>query len=432
MKKQKKNSGITLIALIITIIVLLILVGVSIPLVIGENGVINKAVSANEKTNLAHDIELRQLTMAEAAMNLENMEYIDKNEDKVTIPAGFAASQIEGENTVDDGLVIMDSKGNEFVWIPCDSKTVYEEAGEYSRSGKIGWTSWAYDVDAEGQTDGRYKAKTGWENPLQQIENAKLSIEKYNGFYIARYEAGVPSNASFYVASNEKSDGVEYKYIDSSDGTNIRNVNNLIPVSKKENQVWNFINQKNAKIVSEKMYDTNASVNSYLVDSNAWNHICKNILENIIGKEGLKDSKKWGNYFDNTTTDYGRIKGLFALHEYKTELDLWTYANSYNYKSIFQDMRNTKRVELFTGAVDDFKIYNIYDMAGNVWEWSAEVAKNQPYGEGNKIEQRDYAVIHGGSFNSSGYHSPLQLADGDNHIDTCQVDLGFRVVLYLK
>lgn len=56
--------------------------------------------------------------MLEAATNLENQPYTDKNGDIATIPAGFAVSQVEGENTIDNGLVIIDKKGNEFVYIP--------------------------------------------------------------------------------------------------------------------------------------------------------------------------------------------------------------------------------------------------------------------------------------------------------------------------
>ena len=76
---MEKSKGITLIALIITIIVLLILAGVSISLVVGENGIIGRAVSSSEKTNEAKDEEQRQFAMAEAAMNFENTEYEDEN-----------------------------------------------------------------------------------------------------------------------------------------------------------------------------------------------------------------------------------------------------------------------------------------------------------------------------------------------------------------
>ena len=50
---MKSNKGITLVALVITIIVLLILAGVSISLVVGDNGVLTQAQSASKKTDVA-------------------------------------------------------------------------------------------------------------------------------------------------------------------------------------------------------------------------------------------------------------------------------------------------------------------------------------------------------------------------------------------
>ena len=57
MKKLAKNSGITLIALVITIIVLLILAGVTIMSVTGENGILSRSISAREKTKEAQALE---------------------------------------------------------------------------------------------------------------------------------------------------------------------------------------------------------------------------------------------------------------------------------------------------------------------------------------------------------------------------------------
>lgn len=50
--KCKKNGGITLIALVVSIIVLLILAGVSISMLTGQNGILNRAAEAKEKTSL--------------------------------------------------------------------------------------------------------------------------------------------------------------------------------------------------------------------------------------------------------------------------------------------------------------------------------------------------------------------------------------------
>ena len=57
----KLNKGITIIALVITIIVLLILAGVSITMLTGENGILKKAKEAQEKTKVAAEQEEKDL-----------------------------------------------------------------------------------------------------------------------------------------------------------------------------------------------------------------------------------------------------------------------------------------------------------------------------------------------------------------------------------
>ena len=61
MKRNVNNNGITLIALVVTIIVLLILAGVSINMLTGQNGILNRAAEAKEKTETASKDEQRKL-----------------------------------------------------------------------------------------------------------------------------------------------------------------------------------------------------------------------------------------------------------------------------------------------------------------------------------------------------------------------------------
>ena len=58
---KERNKGITLLALIITVIVLLILAGISITALTGENGLITKTISAKNKTIIAQDKEMIEL-----------------------------------------------------------------------------------------------------------------------------------------------------------------------------------------------------------------------------------------------------------------------------------------------------------------------------------------------------------------------------------
>ena len=73
-KRRNTNKGITLIALVITIIVLLILAGVSIAMLTGENGVLTKATEAKDQTEIAQEKEEIQMAYAAAKANKE--EYV--------------------------------------------------------------------------------------------------------------------------------------------------------------------------------------------------------------------------------------------------------------------------------------------------------------------------------------------------------------------
>ena len=63
--KLKKNRGITLIALVVTIIVLLILAGISISMLTGQNGILNRAQEAKTKTQVANEKEAINLAVLE-------------------------------------------------------------------------------------------------------------------------------------------------------------------------------------------------------------------------------------------------------------------------------------------------------------------------------------------------------------------------------
>ena len=139
---KDKQKGITLIALVITIIVLLILAGVSIATLTGENGILNRAKEAREKTEIATEDEQRKIAMYEAAMNTETYEYETGETEKINdetikktvpIPAGFAPTGIAGESTIKEGFCITDDKGNEFVWVPCGENDSIKYSDVYYR-----------------------------------------------------------------------------------------------------------------------------------------------------------------------------------------------------------------------------------------------------------------------------------------------------------
>ena len=234
-KNGLKNArGITLIALVITIIVLLILAGVSINLVLGPNGLITKAQEAAIKTEQAKEDELRQLTILEATTNLKNTTYFDSKGNKATVPAGFAVSKVEGENEIDTGLVIIDFQGNEFVWIPINQdltvlgtdKLIAKKINETNYVGIIynwiddptGKTTYEYDWtenasvnfanerflrepailnDVSFSDENEYNLSGITQESLQEDYNTMIqSIIKNGGFYVSRYEMSLDDNGN--------------------------------------------------------------------------------------------------------------------------------------------------------------------------------------------------------------------------------------------
>ncbi len=425
-KKKGKIRGITLIALVITIIVLLILVGVSLSTLTGQDGILNKAAKAADQTNKmtaeeAIEVEVLgsynskgELDVTDLNKNLiDNLSGIKYNgkalaegneisslpaiveydgfsivisEDEVTaiqasvevgkevtktekynysdggnvatVPAGFKVSEMEEEKKIENGLVIKDDDGNEFVWIPC---TVSQYRNAKNAVMKNKWSSndqYKDNGNTSGQTSGGTGDGLAWSDDYTQADNdninkayadatdviseitskwennqtsvAEESIKKYGGFYIARYEAGDPRDLAEEDRENKKIE---------TNKTGLSTIQSLKPVSKKNVQAWNYITQPNSKIAAENMYKGNSSVGSYLVDSQAWNHICENIYGPNTDKS-ITDSTNWGNYPNTPDGTKEQIK---------------------------------------TGENVKFQNYNIYDMAGNMWEWTTghNIANNE-------------------------------------------------------
>ena len=138
-KKQKmQERGITLIALVVTIIILLILAGVTLNIALSDNGLFSKAKKAadeyeqaqKEEEEILYEFEdlidekdTVVLKIGEIAEKTQKNNYIDNYGNKATIPKGFKVSVDPTEDDVTEGLVIKDEKENEFVWIPIGNVT---------------------------------------------------------------------------------------------------------------------------------------------------------------------------------------------------------------------------------------------------------------------------------------------------------------------
>ena len=253
----------------------------------------------------------------------------------VPIPKGFTYK----EGTKDTGLVIKDDNDNEFVWVPATESTYRKDTS---------FPSW------------NNIKPTGDDSLPNGITDETVDVVKYGGFYIGRYEAGIPENQS---SIDGKSDST----------SNVKGV----PVSKKDATVWTYIDYTNAKANSESMI-SNEYVQTGLLTGKAWDTVCHWIKSD----DELKDSRTYGNYH-NSLAPANKNSG-------------------------------TKRT---AGFSENWKVKNIYDLAGNAWEWTSEARSS------------DF-IIRGGSSGDGG-DNPVSYRFTSDAFGTFG-DLGFRSRLYIK
>ena len=403
MKIWNKNRGITLIALVVTIVVLLILAGISVSMLTGQNGILNKAAEAKEKTEISSKDEQRKLAQAEALMNTEKTTYKG-----VTLPEGFAPTKIDGEDSIDDGLVITDGNGNEYVWVEVPrTDTVYPNAGiniteftdeeyikiesdlhEYTKDYRNG-TSYS-DTFYDASNDSNEANKSDWFQSADDYNKAKKkmlkSVYENEGFWVGRYEAGIEDESNIRKAA-------------SSTVT-------LVPISKQNVYPYNWVTRTQAKALAEKV--ESGSYTSSLMFGVQWDLMLKYIeSKNATTQANLKtDSKTIGNYNNNLWN----ITNINA--KYSTD-----YGS--NFRTCPYPKISNESVLLTTGADDFFSLMNIYDIAGNVWEWTLEKDSNLSYP----------CAYRGGCYNYDGSVYPASYRTSYTTSNN-YYNLGFRISLY--
>ena len=378
-QKEKFNQGITLVALVVTIVVLLILAGVSLNLVLGENGIISKAREASTKT-----VQAQQ--NSEIEMNLLEQELANATKEPdpaegVKMPTGFyyvggtKTSGIVISDNVNDkdkyknkAVVGTDLLGNQYVWIPCttdstSSKLQYartewgveEDGDDNSRAIKDELTLTDASVTySDADTANGINADVSKEI-VAQIKAEKTSVAKYGGYYIGRYEVG------------KNGDTAVVKY-------------NQTPYASI---TWSTAYGLAKKII------TNSEATSYLCSSYAWDTAV--------------------NFIQNNST----------AKNYATSIE--GFNGNWNPQAVKDPSGNVIKPagtsqQLNTGLTTQF--CNIFDMGGNEAEFTTEL---NPGTSGT-------VVLRGGGYYSdypAGYR-------WDNVSGSAVVFYGFRATLFLK
>ena len=391
---MKNNKGITLVALVVTIVVLLILAGVSINLVLGNNGIIAKAKDAETKSAEASQNDLKGMSDLEDEMDKQlgtcdplkkiptktleeakvdfvkektKVEFSDGN---VIIPEGFKIADVPASK-VQDGVVIEDKDRNQFVWVPVAT------IADYKR------TAYSTNVATEETDTATNSIKININSSISDYftealpEDEKTSVEIYKGFYIGRYEAGDKESTGTTKATFRTS---------SSDTSN--------SVTIKADQVpYNYVTRTQAVSLAEGFATKQGyKAKTKLVSSYAWDTTIA-FIEKTVNNYGSSSSQ--GNY-SNTSVTYKDITDESKPEKTKAE-------NS----------------SLLVATGQTTPVCNIYDMGGNVFEWTTESYSitNFPYAR------------RGGSYLSSFADSPAgRRLDG---FDDANANFGFRLTLFM-
>ena len=442
--KINSNKGITLIALVITIIVLLILAGVTIAALSGDNGILTRAKEAKEKTEQAQENESKTLANMENILGVYNFKNINKAD---TNPAGAVpANSTVVEADASKGIVIKDKNNNEWVWIEVPKTTVFSGltidttktlteqnyadiknkliayATTYrkgSATQSYSWTDEWYAKDGstlvtastQNLTEEQKTLNNGcgltYEEYKSAYQKMLKSVYTYGGFWIGRYEAGIEGTTT--ETTNAR-----------TSHTTITTGSSPKAISQKDAIPYNYVYCSEAQALAKEMTPNN-SYTSSLMFGIQWDLVCKYLeVKGRLSVADIKeDSSSWGNYsnakIENITS------GKYAIFDTNTfELGAWTKITNAFTKS---DSGDNSSVLLSTGISEYTNKMNIYDFAGNESEWTLEKSSSS-FGP---------CVYRGGSCNRTGSESQDSSRGEGDGTTTYSDDLSdFRPTLYVN
>ena len=434
---MKKNKGITLVALVVTIVVLLILAGVSINLVLGNNGIIAKAKDAETKSAEASQNDL--IGMNELAQQLEEQINGSTGSGNGGKPEPETVPYLPSDDfhydtstSVDTGLVIKDANENEYVWVVVP-KSLYSNKNYNSNNAKKPLSSTDYANieyclqqytatyrNGTGYSD-TYAADTdnvGWftdETAYNNLKNNMLkSVYENGGFYVGRYEAGIEITGTNRMSNTDKNSDGKYT------------MPSTAPVTKADAYPYTYVTRTQAQNLASNV--NSGDKTSSLMFGVQWDLVLAFMSKDttkITSTDDLtKNSTTRGNYCDSTfqlsqtgkyaTCSNGTLSSTWNLSTITTT----NFVDSSRYK-IGQSSSTGNGILVTTGTSEKNKVMNVYDIAGNVYEWTLE-----------KTSRTDLlCASRGGCFYDAGFRYPAAYRDSFSagYSFNC---LGFRVSLF--
>ena len=392
--------------MVVTIVVLLILAGVTISLLLDENGIIKKSKDARREYGTSKTNEQEQMDNAgdwidEAVTGkksnvvksfkeakTENSTIDGKKEGNAnnpTIPAGYIPINTETSNwgngkdapsqdSVKHGLVIKDEKNNEWVWVPVPDVTVMCDTSnttEYTLCGTTGETAVKTKLYSKSEIiSGKTRTTPGTSSGYREPDLV------------------VGSNGTSYDAEEEY-----YK--------------DILGFSSKEKMAEAFVADYNEMIVSIGKYggfyigryelsESGVKKDQPTLTKTNWYNLYKKCTE-LQASDKVKTQMIWGCQWD-VTMNWLISSGAKTSDEVNKNSSTWGNYSNYNTANNYTEgttgyEKNAGSLQN-TGSSENWKANNIYDLAGNVEEWTQEA--NKTY----------FRAIRGGNYSSHGSYYP--------------------------
>ena len=414
-RNYSNQAGITLIALVVTIVVLLILAGVTINAVFSDRGIIKKAQDAQNKANESIQKDMEQINALENWLNenmgesnndvnistlvgkeavTKNTKAVDTYGNKITIPKGFkvlahgteagsATYTYSGDTipAVQDGIVIENGTDkNQFVWVPVgtiknkDNTTNTITLGRYSDFTAI---------------DGKY-------TPAQSAENynAETPItitsgsSSWNSKELSTFRDGSKSNGSENATARNLAEFIS---------TSLSNGGYYIArfEASKTKTTSKIYSKYNQKVLTDKPQPEAAS-----------------LAREMYGE--VKENNEL-IYASDLVNSYAWDTAIIFIQTYSTETDASNYASQ------------NKSASFANTGINNDKYCNIWDMSGNVKEWTTEYSTHS-------YASYWYPCVHRGGYYFADRGGAIYYTSyrGNNRTSDCSTSHGLRPLLYVK